>query len=191
MGNELTINTELDAEPYGPKMAALAPLQQKLVLVYLEHPTWGPTALAKAAGYADSSAQVRGSINLRDPRVIAAINEEGERHFNGTGAAIALMGTLKLALNEGHKDHRWALEAILNRTGHHALSEHKVIVDDKRPETHAEMLAFVKNAAAELKLSPQALAELTGEKIVDVEFEEVTAEDAEIDAAIAAQMEDL
>lgn len=193
MGTELSTILEMTEPEYGPKMLALAPLQQNLVLAYLSHPTWSATALAIEAGYSQSSAPTRGSINLRDPRVIAAINEEGSRVFHGTGPAVALMGFVKLALNEGHKDHFRALEAIANRTGHHATTEHKLVVDDKRPQTKAELMAAIKEATAELKLSPQVLFELTGEKVIDADYTELDAvnEEDAVEAEIAAQMEDL
>jgi len=201
MGQELSTIIEMTEPEYGPKMLALAPLQRNLVVVYLAHPTWSVTALATEAGYSQSSAATRGSINMRDPRVIDAINEEGQRVFNGTGPAVALMGFMKLALNEGHKDHFRALEAIANRTGHHATTEHKLVVDDKRPQTKAELIAFIKAEAADLQLSPAMIAELTGEKIVDAEFTDVSEvrerieangwDQDVVDAAIAAEMEDL
>ena len=199
MSTDLTIPHD-DAADYGPKMLALAPLQRNLVNVYLEHPTWSATAMAIEAGYSQSSAPVRGSINLRDERVIAAIDEEGSRRFR-VGGPLAVMGLLKLVMNEGHKDHFRACVAVADRTGHHAMSEHKVTVDDKRPQTKAELIAAVKVAAAELKLSPAMIAELTGEKIIDGEFTDISevrerleanGEDQDaIDAAIAAEMEDL
>ena len=192
MSQELTIPTETEAPEYGPKMSALAPLQRRLVEVYLEHPTWSATAMALEAGYAQSSAAVRGSINLRDPRVIEAINEEGSRRLRA-GGPLAVMGLMKMVVNEAHKDHFRACVAVADRTGFHALSEHKVTVDDKRPQTKRELIDAVKNIAAELKLSPAMIAELTGEKVIEAEFSELSEDctDADVDADIAAQMEDL
>ena len=203
-----------DAE-LGPRMQALTQLQRKLVNAYLEHPTWSATAMAIEAGYSQSSASVRGSVNLRDERVIAAINEEGSRRLRA-GGPLAVMGLISMVLNPQHKDHFRACVVVADRSGYHALSEHKVTVDDKRPQTKAELMAAVKGFAAEMKLSPQVLAELTGEKIIEGEFTEMQSsevyipsedevdvseirerleangEDQDaIDAQIAAEMEDL
>ena len=187
MGQELATAVEMETPEYGPKMLALTPLQRRLVEVYLDHPTWTVTAIAEEAGYAKSCAAVRGSVNMRDNRVIAAINEEGDRRFK-TGGPLAITALLTMVMNPQHKDHFRACVAVADRTGYHALSEHKVTVDDKRPQSKAELIAAVKNVAAELGMSPKEIEKLTGEKIIDGEF---TTIDPEVDAQIAREMEDL
>ena len=190
MGQELTKPGE-DLDSYGPMMQALTQLERNYVNAFLEHPTYSATALAKIAGYTDNpnhpqQIRVAGSLVSRNERVIAAINEEGSKRLR-SGGAIAVEALLTILRNPSHKDHMKAIDMTLNRTGFHAMSEHKVTVDDKRPQTKQEMIDRVKALAHELGLGADAVKKMTGEDVIEAEFVEVD----ETDASIAEQMEDL
>ena len=70
----------------------------------------------------------------------------------------------------------------MNRAGIHAQSEHKVTVDDKRPQSKKELIDATKNVLAELGMTPaQAEKFLEGktDDVVEAEFTEVEAEPTE------------
>lgn len=189
MTQELATAVEPGIE-YGPRMAALAPLQRNFVIQYLSHPTWTQKDIGLAAGYSQSSASIMGNRNAHDERVIAAIQEEGSRRLR-SGGALAVSGLMLMVMNPSHKDHFRACVAVADRTGFHAMSEHKVTIDDKRPETHAELMAAVREAALALGVDASTFKKLTGEDApatIEGEFTEI---DPDVEADIALQMEDL
>lgn len=173
-------------------MQAITHLQRQFVLAYIDHPNYTGEQLAAAAGYtpgAATSAQLRISAhrNMHNEKVIAAINEETSKRLR-SGGIIGVDGMIKLALNPNHKDHFRACAALADRTGFHALSEHKVVVDDKRPQTKQEMLVALKNVMAELG-GTAGIEQLIGQGstvVIDAEFTEV-----DDDEEIEKQMEDL
>lgn len=173
MANALVqINDDLDA--CGPAMRELDQLQRNFVRAYFEYPAYNQKQLALAAGYSDTPGNAAncGYKNMHNEKVIAAINEETSKRLRGAGA-IGVMGIVSVALNPAHKDHFKACEALANRTGFHALSEHKVIVDDKRPQTKRELVDAIKNLAAECGLSPAEAKKLIGGDVIEAEFQEV------------------
>lgn len=188
-----------DLSEYGPAMQRLNPKQRSFVLAYLEHPLWSQSQIAEHAGYTPNKEQpaqlrVRAHLLMHNEGVIAAINEESSKRMRGA-AAIAVSAVVKIAMDQTHKDHLKAALALMDRTGHHALSEHKVTVDDKRPQTKAELIAAVRGVAAELGITdPSVVKQLTGEDVVEAEFTEVESvkpQEVSLDADIAKQMEDL
>ena len=172
MANELA-----EIDDYGPAMLALSPMMRRYVVMWCEHPNFGPKALAKAAGYQgdDNCLAVTGHRVSHDKKVLAAMDEEASKRLR-YGGAIGVAAVVKIALNEAHKDHLKAALALMDRTGRHAMSEHKVIVDDKRPETKAELIAAIKRVADEAGLDDGAVQKLIGVDagtVVDAEFEEI------------------
>lgn len=184
MSTEIAVLEDLST--YGPAMQALTPKQRAFVEAYMEHPTWIPRQLAELAGY---SATSRNSITvyshrlMKDERILAAMNEEAGKRLK-TGGLIGVAAVVKIALNESHKDHLKAALALMNRTGFHELSEHKITVDDKRPQTKREIIEATKNVLAELGMSADEASKFltkAANEPIEVEFEEVvepeTAED--------------
>ena len=158
-------------------MLALSPMMRRYVVMWCEHPNFGPKALAKAAGYQgdDNCLAVTGHRVSHDKKVLAAMDEEASKRLR-YGGAIGVAAVVKIALNEAHKDHLKAALALMDRTGRHAMTEHKVIVDDKRPETKAELIAAIKRVAGEAGLDDGAVQKLIGTaagNVVDAEFEEI------------------
>lgn len=186
MTNEL-----IPVDEYGPKMQALSDLKRNFVLAYFEHPQYSASQLAREAGYTDNpdhpnQIRVRGSLTMRSPDVLEAIQEESGRRLRSL-AAIGVTTLAEIALNPTHKDRLKAAGMILDRTGFHAMSEHKVTVDDKRPQTKQELIAAVKSVAQEAGLDADAIKKLTGEDVVEAEFTEIDP----VDQEIQQQMEDL
>lgn len=185
-----------DPTEYGPAMQGLTQLQRNFVTAAMEHPTYSQAGLAKEAGYSTGGADpakyftVVGHNNMHNPAILAAMDEEADRRMR-YGGAIGVAAVVKIALNESHKDHLKASLALMNRTGRHEMTEHKVIVDDKRPETKQELLTATKRVLEELGMSVDDakafIKKTTGEDIVDAEFSEVV----DVDAVIAKQMEEL
>src|ERR1700687_4993056 len=114
---------------YGPAMEACTELERAFIEAYFEHPNYTPGQLAEIAGYAKgtnpSQLRVTGHRVIHKEKVIAAINEETSKRMRGAGF-IGVVGIIKVAMNEAHKDHLKACAMLSDRTGFHALSEHKV-----------------------------------------------------------------
>lgn len=188
MSNELTIPGE-DLSSYGPAMQGLSPLMRRFVIAYCEHPNYDHSQLAQEAGYSAASKgslKVTGHRLMHDERVIAAINEEASKRLRGSGL-LGISVMMQIAANPAHKDQLKAATALADRTGFHALSEHKVTVDDKRPQTKAEMIRAIVALGREQGLSDEEIKKWTGGEIVDAEFSEIDP----VDAVIEKQMEDL
>lgn len=195
MGSALTKPGE-DPSAYGPAMQALTTLQRAFVNAAMEHPTYSQAQLAQEAGYQGSGPEARvafavaGHRNMHDPKVLAAMDEEANRRMR-YGGVIGVSAVLKIALNETHKDHLKAALALMNRTGRHEMTEHKVVVDDKRPETKEELVSAVKGVLEQLGMSKDEakafIKKTTGEDILDADFTEVDP----VALLIAKQMEDL
>ena len=179
-----------DLSEFGPAMQALTERQRAFVGAYLEYPNAPSSTIAQKAGYSESSLgylRYIGHRNMHNEGVINAINEEASKRLRSAGL-IAVSAVTAIALNPQHKDHLKAALAIMDRTGHHALSEHKVTVDDRRPQTKKELVAAVIQVAREAGLDDEAIKKLTGGEIVDADFVEV---DETLDAQIEAEMADL
>lgn len=167
---------------FGPAMSALTDLQRQFVIEYCDHPELSLHALAQRAGYAagaPGSTQLRvvGSNNMHNEKVLEAINEEASKRLR-SGGLVGVTGLMKMALNETHKDHFRACQALADRTGFHAMSEHKVTVDDKRPQTKQELIDAVRKVAAEAGLTAAEAEKLisAGTAPVEVKFTEIEPE---------------
>lgn len=174
MGQELEEIVE-----YGPAMSELTQLQRNFVNAWCEHSNYTPTQLAAEAGYAPGnygSQKVTAHHLMHNDKVLAAMNEEASKRLR-SGGLIGVSAVVAIALNPSHKDHLKAALALMDRTGFHAMSEHKVTVDDKRPQTKQELIDAVKVVAAELGLDTAAIKQLTGEDIVEGEFVEVLSDE--------------
>ena len=176
MGTELT-----EIEEYCPAMSALTALQREFVYQWCEHPNYNGAQLVAAAGFQGNANTLRVTAHrlTHDEKILAAMNEEAGKRIK-TGGLIGVQAIIKIALNEQHKDHLKAALALLDRTGFHALTEHKVTVDDKRPQTKAELVEAVRRVAAEAGLTADAAEKLIGQgatDVVDATFEEIPNEE--------------
>ena len=137
------------------------------------------TRCAAAAGY---SAGPEGSSALRvtahrlahDEKIQAAIQEEARRRMKA-GSIMAASVLLNIAGNPAHKDQLKAATQLLDRSGLHALSEHKVTVENT-PADEKAMVARITELAKKLDIDPK---KLLGERgiVVDAEYEIVESGD--------------
>jgi Terminase small subunit len=169
----------LQEQDYGPAMRALTDKQQRFVVAMIETGTWNMTECARIAGYSgnDNTMKQR-AFELTHSQKIADALEEMVRKSLKSGAAIAQRVLFEIALDPTHKDRLKAAENLLNRSGLHAMTEHKMTVthtmDDK------EMIARIRNLAGTLGLDAQKLIGTAG--VVEGEFEVVENEWEAIDA---------
>ncbi len=129
-------------------MRKLTDRQRKFVAAYVElggH----QTNSALAAGYSKRRAAVAGSTLVRNPRVLAAIREEAERHF-GAGVALSTAVLIELARDKEvpPETRRKAANDILNRSGWILAERREVTINDNR--TTEELLAEWRQLQAEM-----------------------------------------
>ena len=162
----------------GPAMTALSEMQRRFVLALLEDGSANHTRAAANAGYegGNGGQRVAGHRLAHDPRVQAAIQEEAKSRI-GAGAILASSVLQEIAENRTYSagDRIKAALAILNRSGLHEKTEHKVVVEDTRDQ--AALVAEVKSFAAQLGLDPRKLLGQAG--IIDAEFEVIEKQDWE------------
>lgn len=188
---------ETDLEPYevpenlGPAMEACTEMERKFVAAYVEHPNYTAAQLAKVAGSAGATPkalQVTGWRIMHGERFLAAVNEEASKRLR-LGGLIGVAVMLEIANNPAHKDRLKAAGMLADRTGFHALSEQKITVDDKRPQSKRELIEAIAAIGKEMGLDDTAILKLTGPpdpNIVDAEFTPVLSEDE-----VATLVEDL
>lgn len=185
MGTELANLPDREA-PWGPAMDVLTDRQRAFVVAYCEHPNFSHHQLAKIAGYAatnENVLRVCGHNLMHNEKIIAAINEEASSRLRGAGI-LGVSVMIAIASNPAHKDQLKAATALADRTGFHAMSEHKVTVDDKRPQTKQEMIAAIVQLGREQGMSDADIKKWTGGEIVDTDF-------VEVEKSIEEQMEEL
>ena len=163
------IDIPLDYE-CGPAMKRLNERQRAFVTYMLDFGGRNNTRAALAAGYGGTSDSVRVHAHrlAHDPNIQAAIKEEGEKRLNSS-SIMAVNILLDIADDPGteNKDKLKAVEMILNRTGLHAKTEHKVAVTHT-DETSAEMIKRIEVMASGLGIDPK---KLLGNAVVEGEFE--------------------
>lgn len=171
-----------DEGKFGPAMRALpTERMRRFVIAVVEGGTANFTQAALAAGYSDggtsNTIRVTAHRLAHDERVIRAIHEEADRRLR-SAAVVAASTLVTLAQDTTDKKVQLrASEAILNRSGLHALTEHKVTVEDV---TGATQIERIKEMAKALGLDAKALLGRYGvseEKkaaAIDVDAEEVS-----------------
>lgn len=171
---------------YGPAMKALLPKQQRFVVALLELGTTNYKRAAEAAGYGQG--QNKNSIYTiagrmaHDEKILRALNEEAKRRLMAS-APMAISELVKIAEDPvGDKKYKLkAIEMILNRTGHHALSEHRV--DVQHTYSDGDAVQRIQALSKTLGLDPVKLLGSAGVKfddkgaVIDVEFSEVEDEE--------------
>lgn len=165
------------SERAGPALEALPPMQQQFVLALV---TLGCTQskAAELAGYqgGPNTFKSKGWSLAHDPRVQAAILEQSQKLIRAH-APMALNVVVDLAKSV-NIDPRVRLKAaleLLNRSGLHAHTEHRVTVE--RPHSDQEQLARVVALAERLGIDPTKLLGSAATP-VDVEFSVVSEGDA-------------
>lgn len=163
-----------ELEGMGPAMLALTPKQRAFVRSMLETGKNSNTFHARAAGYIgdDSTIRVTAWRVAHDPKVLAAVREEGIKRMQST-AIIATCRLVELMEDPDKKVALKAIDMVLNRVGMHERTEHKLTVEHTHDES--AMIARISNLAKGLGLDPVKLLGSAGVKadIIDGEFEEV------------------
>jgi phage terminase small subunit len=119
-----------DEASLGPAMRELNVSQRRFVVAALTFPTGKDWQIAKAAGYSDRS---HGALRVcahrlfHDEKVIAGLHEEASKRLRSS-SVLAVSVLMKIARTDGHRDQLRAAEGLLNRTGLHETSEHRVSV---------------------------------------------------------------
>lgn len=125
MKGQLIISTPSERQ-LGPAMRALNERQRLFVVATFEQGKRDATACARAAGYQGDPNTMRVTAHRlsHDPRIIAAMKEEGQRRMDMLGSiAIEKLGAI-LETSIDEKTQLKAIDMALNRTGFHATSEH-------------------------------------------------------------------
>lgn len=165
---------------YGPAMKALNDAQRRFVVAVLELGSTNYTRAAMAAGYKGppDNVKVLACRMSHNPKIIAALNEEAKRRLQAS-APMAISELIRMA-EGGVLDGKLklkAIELILNRTGFHALSEHRVDVQHSYSDPDA--IARIQALSKQLGLDPVKLLGTAGVKVddegkvIDAEFTEV------------------
>lgn len=159
----------------GPAMQRLNERQRHFVTAMIEYGGTSYSRAARAAGYSEATVLHHAHKMAHDESIQAAIKEEAVRRLN-TGALMAVKTVLIIMEDPTteKKDRLKAAEMIMNRTGMHATSEHKVAVTHK-DETPSELVKRIESMARGLGLDPK---KLLGNAAIDAEFEEVVEEDS-------------
>ncbi len=161
---------QIDADArQGPAMEALSPMMQQFVLALIQTGCSHAKA-AELAGYqgGPNTWKAMGWKLAHDARVQAAVHEEAQKLIRST--SIMAIGVITDIARDPKVDPKARLKAateLLNRSGLHATSEHKVTVE--RTLTDAGMIERIKTLATALGLDPKVL--LGSAAVVDAEFE--------------------
>ena len=131
MSTELTISIP-DAGSLGPKMKVLTVLQRKFVLAWFH---FGDKYMAaRAAGYSMDVNQNANSAQVyqvwHNPRVQEAIQEFAHISIMNGLLPASFKALDEILKDPDHKARHKVAEMVLNRAGFHALSEHKVVVEN-------------------------------------------------------------
>lgn len=158
-------------------MLALPVRQRGFVIALLELGGQDFTRAAKMAGYGGDSPNGLRTIAHRlahDTKVQAAMLEEAQKRL---GAHSILCTSTLIQIINGEiagctvKDRTKAIEMLLNRTGLHALTEHKVQVE--HTISNEEALRKITLLAGRLGIDPAKLLG-TGAPVLEGEFADVT-----------------
>lgn len=163
------INPPDEAEDYGPAMLALNERQRIFVLAYLAGGGKSAAAAAFAAGYGKGS---RGGLDVQAHRlvhradVLAGIREESLKRMHAFGPEMFnVIVEIARDKNSPAGERRKSAEAILDRIGLQAVSEHVVTVQDNR--SRAELIRELVAGLRELGGEAPKLIDVTPEKVTD------------------------
>ena len=160
---------------FGPAMVALPTDRQRaFVIALLDTGGINHTKAAQLAGYEGGTDSLRVTAHrvFHDERVQAAIREEANRRLHAaSGLAVCVLVEIASSSPQP-KDRIKAAQAILNRTGMHEKTEHKVTTTDIS-KTDEELVKRAKELAKQFGMDESQLLGDMG--IVDAEYTEVPA----------------
>ena len=153
----------------GPAMRDLSALQRRFVLSLITgKPGHGAlTAAAKRAGYNMKGATLSKHAHdlSRNPKIIAAINEEAKKFIRGSGHAEAVAAVMNMIRDPSHRDHARAVGMVLERADA-AVSKHSLDVTHRVEDPDRAALEELK-ALRQLGTPRQKLLELYGPNGLD------------------------
>lgn len=162
-----------DSEDWGPAMAALRPRQRVFVQEYLNNGGVNAQDAARKAGYdkgSQGSLDVQAYRLIRDKKVLAAIREECMNRMQSFGPEMFnIIVAIARDPNTPAGERRKSAEAVMDRIGMQAVTEHVVTVQDGR--SRADLL---KELITGLRsLGPDAVAVLERPAMIDITPEKV------------------
>lgn len=158
---------------WGPAMQALPTDKQRLfVCAMLETGGRSMTEAARIAGYGSddghpNALRVSASRLAHDADILAAMDEESAKRLRSN--RILAVSTLEHIIKSGMKDsdRLKAIEMLLNRTGLHAMSEHKVVTSDTS-RSDEELVKRLRHLAKESGMPENELLRQAG--YIDADF---------------------
>lgn len=172
------IKPPADDPQWGPAMRALPTDRMRAyVIAALETGSSNATKLARMAGYAENGIRPCAHRLAHDPRILAALREEGERRLQ---SAAIMAASRVVAIAEATTDEKVALKAcemIFNRVGLHAVTE----VRNLNMSDGAGQIERIATLAQKLGLDPRVLLGRYGvKKLPDGEATVIDAEATEV-----------
>jgi phage terminase small subunit len=155
----------------GPAMRELTEMQRAFVrALVIAKPGHGAlTRAARTAGYGKNSKPATLSKHAHDlcrnPKIIAAINEEAKKVIRGVGHAEAATAVMNMVRDPSHRDHARAVDMILSRADP-AETRHSVDVTHRTIDPDREALEELK-ALRKLGATRDKLLELYGPNGLD------------------------
>ena len=151
----------------GPAMRDLNPMQRKFVIAYLTgKPGHGAkTTAARRAGYTGKRVANHAHDLCRNPKIIAAINEEATKFIRGPGHAEAVAAVMNMVRQPEHRDHARAVDMVLSRADP-AISKHSLDVTHRTVDPDREALEELK-ALRQLGTSREKLLDIYGPNGLD------------------------
>lgn len=160
---------------WGPAMAALRSDNHRAFVIALMEQVGEPNAsdAARAAGFGGEnpgSVGVAAHRLIHDDGIQAAVQEVARKRLI-SGGIMASTELLRIVADRGHKDQLKAIGMLMDRAGMHALTEHKVTVENVSDK---EALARINQRLADMGFDLEGRKKFLGRAgITDVEFEEV------------------
>ena len=153
---------------FGPAMKALTDMQRRFVIAMLDNGGRNATKCAAAAGYSQAS---RGALTVKahelshNERVLAAMHEEAWKRMRSFGL-MAVSNLAQIADDPTNPQQLKACLGILDRVGLHAVTEHKIVKEDRTDQAMVNRILVLSKA---LKIDPKELLGTTGITI-DADF---------------------
>lgn len=153
-----------DAAKLGPAMRALPNDRMRAFVLALVQTGCSPARAAEAAGYEVGKSDGHARRLAHDPRVQAALHEEGIKAIRAHSVAgIRILAEIAGNENEAARDRIAAIRELMSRGGFAPTTEHNVTVTHRsESEIDAELLAL----ASELGFSDEQKARLVGRPVV-------------------------
>lgn len=176
----MTINAAPDAsEDFGPAMLALSDRQRIFVLEFLRNGGKNAKGAATKAGYAKGSQgglEVQAHRLTRDKNVLAAIREESLKRMHSFGPEMFEV-ILEIARDRDAPagERRKSAEAILDRIGLQAKTEHVVTVNDGR--SRADLMKELIDGLRDLGPEAGVLVGGSAPKMIDITPEKAPADE--------------